>query len=52
MFFLFSLWWILRVEGRVKVSSTKVSSGISECTHNMSSPNIIWVIVVHNRRGS
>ncbi|VCU40032.1 Bgt-55023 [Blumeria graminis f. sp. tritici] len=31
-FLLFSLWWILTVEGRVKVSSTKVSSGISECT--------------------
>ncbi|VDB92672.1 Bgt-55015 [Blumeria graminis f. sp. tritici] len=37
-FFLLSLWWILTVEGRVKVPSTKVSSGISECTHYMSSP--------------
>ncbi|VDB87666.1 Bgt-51335 [Blumeria graminis f. sp. tritici] len=39
-FFLFSLWWISAVEGRVKVPSTKVSSGISECTHYMSSPNV------------
>ncbi|VDB94812.1 Bgt-55123 [Blumeria graminis f. sp. tritici] len=39
-FFLFSLWCMLTVEGRVKVPSTKVSSGISECTHYMSSPNI------------
>ncbi|VCU40678.1 Bgt-55038 [Blumeria graminis f. sp. tritici] len=39
-FSLFSLWWILTVEGRVKVPSTKVSSGTSECTHYMSSLNV------------
>ncbi|CAD6503379.1 BgTH12-03044, partial [Blumeria graminis f. sp. triticale] len=39
-FFLFSLWWILTVEGSTKVPSTKVSSGISECTHYMSSLNV------------
>ncbi|VDB93681.1 Bgt-55124 [Blumeria graminis f. sp. tritici] len=38
--FMFSLWWILTVEGRVKVPSTKVLNGISECTHYMSSPNV------------
>ncbi|VCU40685.1 Bgt-55004 [Blumeria graminis f. sp. tritici] len=32
-FFLFSLCYLLKVDGRVKVPSTKVSSGISECTH-------------------
>ncbi|CAD6501341.1 BgTH12-01593 [Blumeria graminis f. sp. triticale] len=28
------------VDGRVKVSSAKVSSGISECTNNMSDLNV------------
>ncbi|CAD6500780.1 BgTH12-06486 [Blumeria graminis f. sp. triticale] len=28
------------VEGRLRVPSTKVSRGISECTHYMSSPNV------------
>ncbi|CAD6500010.1 BgTH12-04115 [Blumeria graminis f. sp. triticale] len=37
---MFSLWWILTVEGRVKGPGTKVSSDISECTHHMSSPNV------------
>ncbi|VDB89289.1 Bgt-51077 [Blumeria graminis f. sp. tritici] len=37
--FLFSLWWILTVEVRFKVPSTKISSGISERTHYISSPN-------------
>ncbi|CAD6499363.1 BgTH12-03481 [Blumeria graminis f. sp. triticale] len=35
--FLFSLWWMLQVEGRVKVTRKKVSSGISKSTHYMSS---------------
>ncbi|CAD6503985.1 BgTH12-05726, partial [Blumeria graminis f. sp. triticale] len=39
-FFLFSLWWILTVEGKVKVPRTKVTSGISECSHYISGPNI------------
>ncbi|VDB91108.1 Bgt-51763 [Blumeria graminis f. sp. tritici] len=39
MSFLFSLWWIFTLEGRVRVSGSKVSNGINECTHNMSSPN-------------
>ncbi|VDB89385.1 Bgt-55027 [Blumeria graminis f. sp. tritici] len=39
-FFLFSLWRMLTVKGRVKVPGTKVSRGISECTHYMSSPNV------------
>ncbi|VDB84383.1 Bgt-55118 [Blumeria graminis f. sp. tritici] len=39
-FFLFSIWWMLTVEGRLKVPSTKVSSGISECILYISSPNV------------
>ncbi|VCU40929.1 Bgt-51538 [Blumeria graminis f. sp. tritici] len=40
MLFLFPLWRKLTDERRVKVPSTKVSSGISECIHYMSSPNV------------
>ncbi|VDB90695.1 Bgt-50179 [Blumeria graminis f. sp. tritici] len=38
--FLLSIWWILTIEGSERVPSTKVSSGISKCTHFMSDLNV------------
>ncbi|CAD6501232.1 BgTH12-01485, partial [Blumeria graminis f. sp. triticale] len=39
-FFLLSLWWTLKVDESVRVPRAKVSSGISEYNHYMSSPNV------------